>query len=313
MPVIKARFCVAAALLGVCSTLVAGPKIGVLLKARTPFWNAMEAGAKEAGAKAGADVVVKAPLAETDVSVQIQLLNGMVAQGVDAVVIAPINRQALAVPIASIAVKGVKIVCVDTPLGGKAAPVFIGTDQTSAGQEAGKFLAASVADSDEVAIFKFAQTGGATGDREAGALATFRAAHPSTVVYGDVYTLATDRTEIDQAKLLLKEHPNVKAILASSTPGTMAMLKVLDDQKLAGKVKLVGFGFNLNPEVADAIERGALTGWVAQLPKEMGEKGVAAAVSLLKGESVPANINTPFTLVTKDNLKDPKVQALLAL
>jgi ribose transport system substrate-binding protein len=89
------------------------------------------------------------------------------------------------------------------------------------------------------------------------------------------------------------------------------MLKVLREQKLAGKIKLIGFGFNLNAEVAAAIESGALSGWVAQLPEVVGKKGVETAVSLLKGESVPSTTYTDFIVVTKDNLNESKVQALL--
>jgi ribose transport system substrate-binding protein len=295
------------------TSLSAGPKVGVLLKGRTPFWDAVQKGATEAGSAAGADVVVKAPPSESDISIQIQLLNGLAAQGAEAIVIAPINKEALAVPIASIAVKGVKIVVIDTPLTGKAAPVFIGTDHTAAGKESGKLLASLVSDADEVMFFKHSQASGATAERENGALATFRAVHTSSVIHGDVYSSTEAGAEIEKAKVALAKHPGTKAILASSTPGTMAMLKVLQEKKLAGQIKLVGFGFNLNPEVASAIDSGAMSGWIAQLPKDVGTKGVTAALSLLKGADVPAIVHTDFIVITKDNLADPKVQALLAL
>ncbi|HVS53459.1 MAG TPA: substrate-binding domain-containing protein [Opitutaceae bacterium] len=297
----------------VASVALAAPKIGVLLKGRNTFWDAVEKGAKDAGAKNGAEITVKAPLSETDVSVQIQLLNAMAAQGMEAIVIAPINKEALAVPVASIAVKGVKIVVIDTALTGKAAPVFIGTDHQAAGEAAGKLLASLVSDADEVSFLKHAQSSGATTQREAGALTTFRAAHPNAVVHGDIYASVEPGTEPAKALLLLKQHPATKAVLASGTPGTLAMLQVLQEQKLAGSIKLVGFGFNLNPDVAAALENGAMSGWIAQLPMDVGAKGVNAALSLVKGEEVPPVVHTDFLVITKDNLKDAKVQALLAL
>lgn len=296
------------------ATLSAAPKIGVLLKGRnSAFWSAVEKGALASGQQLGADVTVKAPLSESDISVQIQLLNALAAQGAEAIVIAPINKEALAIPIASIAVKGVKIVVIDTALTGRAAPVFVGTDQEAAGQAAGRLLAKLVGDTEEVSIFKHSQSSGATTLRENGALATFREAHPKNIVHGDIYASTEAGAEGKQAQVLLAQHPGTKAILASGTPGTLAMLKALQNQKLAGSIKLIGFGFNLNPDVAAALESGALTGWIAQLPGEVGAKGVAAAVSLLKGETVPAVINTDFVVITKENLNEPKVQALLAL
>ena len=296
------------------ATLCGAPKIGVLLKGRSsPFWGAVERSALETGRQLGVDVVVKMPVSEADVSVQIQLLNALAAQGATAIVIAPINKEALAVPIASIAVRGVKIVVIDTPLTGNAAPVFVGTDQEAAGRAAGKLLATLVGDTDEVSIFKHSQTSGATTSRDIGALATFREAHPKSVVHGEIYSSAEAGEEPRQAQLLLTQHPATKAILATGTTGTLAMLKLLQDQKLAGTIKLVGFGYNLNPEVAAALESGAMAGWIAQLPGEVGAKGVAAALSLLKGEKVPAVIYTDFVVITKDNLKEPKIQALLTL
>src|ERR1044072_5606407 len=69
-------------------SLFAASKIGVLLKARSPFWAAIEKGALETGEKLGVTVISKAPLAESDISVQIQMLNALGAQGVEAIVIA---------------------------------------------------------------------------------------------------------------------------------------------------------------------------------------------------------------------------------
>src|SRR5437588_11435621 len=85
------------------SPLIAAPKIGVLLKGRSAFWNTVEKGAMEAGQQIGAEVIAKAPLAESDVSVQIQLLNALAAQGIDALVIAPCSKDALAAPVAALA------------------------------------------------------------------------------------------------------------------------------------------------------------------------------------------------------------------
>jgi len=297
-------------------SLLAAPKIGLLLKAKSGFagyWGAVEKGAREAGKELGVDIIAKAPASESDVGVQIQLLNAMAAQGMDAIVIAPINKEALALPIASVAVRGVKLVIVDTPLSGNAAPVFVGTDQEAAGRAAGELLAKLVAETDEVAILRHSQASGATADREAAALTAFHATHPKGSVHADIYASAQAGTEVQKATLLVTKYPNVKAVLASGTAGTLGLLQVIETEKLAGKFKFIGFGYNLTPQVAQAIESGEMTAWIAQLPEEMGIKGVRAAVSLLKGEPVAKVVYTNFVIVTAQNLKEPKIQALLSL
>jgi len=204
-------------------------------------------------------------------------------------------------------------VVVDSPLAGNAEHVFVGTNQRAAGEAAGQLLASMVQAKDEVTFLKHIQGSGATEEREIGALTKLREAYPGIVVHGDVYASSEKGVEEERAALLLTKYPNARAILASGTPGTMAMLKVLQQKGLAGKIKFVGFGFNLNPEVAAAIESGAMQGWIAQLPQEVGRKGVETALALLKGQKMPAVVYTDCLVITKDNLKDPKVQALLTL
>ena len=287
------------------------PKIGVLLKGRTPFWASMEKGALDAGAKSGAEVVVKSPPTEADVSVQIQLLNAMAAQNFDALVIVPANQESLAGPVAAIAAKGTKIVILESPLAGKGMPVFVGTDHGKAGEAAGQLVASLVAEADEVSFLNSSQTNSATTAREKAALGKLRELRAKCTVHADIYASAEAGGETDKARLLLTRYPSTKAIFSSGTGGTLAMLKVLQEQNSARAIKLVGFGFNLSPEVAAAIGDGKLHGWIAWQPRELGRQGVDTALALLKGDSVPAVVNTDFVVVTAQNLKQASVQALM--
>ena len=293
--------------------LGAEAKIGILLKAKGTFWTSVEKGATEASQALGAELIVRSPLSETDVAVQVKLLNALAAQGIQALIIAPTNKDALAAPVAAIAARGIKVVVIDSPLAGDAPHVFVGTNQKGAGEAAGKFLATLVQGRDEVSFLKNIQGSGATEEREGSALVKLREAFPEIIVHGDVYACTEKGMEEERAAFMLSKYPNTKTIFASSTLGSMAMLKVLQEKGLAGKIKFVGFGFNLNPEVAQAIESGAMRAWVAQLPKDMGHKAVESAVALLKGQAVPAEVYTGCLVITKDNLKDPNVQALLNL
>ena len=268
-------------------------------------------GALDAGQKLGAEVVVKAPLNETDVAVQIHLLEALGSQGVQAIVIAPANPDTLAAPVAALAARGIRVVVIDSPLAGKAPGPFVGTDQRAAGEAAGRLLAGLVAESDEVSLLKHSQGSVAAGERERGALSSLRAAHPQQAVHSDIYASSESGAEAERSALLLEKYPGTRAILASGSPGTMAMLKLLEQRKAAGSIKFVGFGFNLNPDVAAALTDGTMQGWVAQLPEDVGFKGVQAALALVAGRPVEPVISTDFIVITKDNLREPKVQALL--
>jgi ribose transport system substrate-binding protein len=226
-------------------------------------------------------------------------------------VIVPANQDALSAPVAAVAAKGAKIVVLESPLTGKASPVFVATDHTRAGAAAGQLVATLVSETDEVSFLNSAQTNSATTEREKAALAKLRELHPKAIVHSDIYASAEAGMEAEKARLLLTRHPSTKAIFSSGTGGTLAMLKVLQEEKRAGAIKLVGFGFNLNGDVATAIRDGNMQGWVAWQPRALGRQGVETALALLKGESVPAVVNTDFVVVTSENLNDAKVQALM--
>lgn len=288
----------------------AAAKIGVVLKGTSAFWNAVAAGAVDAGRQHGAEVIVRMPVSESEIDLQIQMVETLVNDGLDALVIAPGSSTALSAPVAAAAAKGVKIVVIDTAIAGEM-PVYIATNHTDAGDAAGRLLASLVTPADEVAILKHSRTSGATILREASAYAALHHVHPSIVVTRDIFSGTEAGREIEKAHQLLTQHPNTKAILASGTPGSMAMLQALQESKRAGSIKFVGFGFNLNPSVAAALESGAMHGWIAQLPADIGGRGVNAAVALLANQPVAEVSFCDFLVITKDNLHTPEVQALL--
>jgi ribose transport system substrate-binding protein len=303
-----ARALGAAVLLG-AGPARAAPKIGVLLKGDTAFWHAVEAGAGAAARQAGAEVIVRMPPSESDIATQVRLLNEMAGQGIAGLIIAPGSSAALSGPVAAVAAKGVKIVVIDSPLDVDM-PAYIATNHTNAGQAAGQLLASLVGDQDEVSLLRHSRTGGATLLRESSAYAALCASHPHLVVHRDIFT-GTDGREVPQARLLLQKYPGTTAVLATGTPGSMAMLQVLDAPGRAAHIKFVGFGFDLNPAVASAIDRGVMDGWIAQLPHDIGARGVNAMLALLQHQPVPEVIYCDFLVITKANLHDPRVQALL--
>ena len=290
----------------------AGPRIGLLTKSKADFWTAAEQGAQKAGAELGAEVIAKSPINEGDVAIQIQQLNALVAQGVDAIVIAPSSKDTLIAPLAAAAAKGIKIVLFDTKLEGDQPYVFVGTDQRRSGQVAGELLASSVAAGEPIGFLKYNQTSGATLLREQGAFEKLRELREGFALCGSIFVGVEKGAERDRTAAFFDQHPEVKGLLASSTMATLEAIEIVRERKLAGAVKCVGFGFNLTPDVAAAIEQDELQGWVAQLPGKMGYDAVKAAVALCKGEAVPQTVTTDFIVVTKQNLKEPQVQALLA-
>src|SRR3954470_22894 len=89
-------FCVAAALLGSCDSRKTKTRIAVIPKGTTHvFWKSVEAGARKAGDEFGIEVIWKGPLKEDDRAEQIKVVEQFVAEGVNGIVLAPLDSEAL--------------------------------------------------------------------------------------------------------------------------------------------------------------------------------------------------------------------------
>jgi ribose transport system substrate-binding protein len=292
-------------------SFAASPKVGVLLKDRLAFWNFVERGALDAGKALNAEITIKAPPHSLNVGLQTQLLDVLARQQIDVLVIAPINPENVGPDVTALRAKGVKVVALDTPLPDGMANTFVGVDQSAMSDAAARVFLSFLKDGDEVAILKNNAVDRPVLEREKKVLDALRESHLRLTVHADVYANGEKDTEEGQAMFLLEKYPHTRAIYTSTSRATLAMIKILNQKQLAGKIVLAGFGTYLPPEAIQAIEAGALHEWVAQKPRDIGYKGVEAAVALAAGQSVPAVIYTDFVIVTKDNLHEAKVQALL--
>jgi len=88
------------------------------------------------------------------------------------------------------------------------------------------------------------------------------------------------------------------------------MLRALQDGGFAGTVKFLGF--DSSPKLVQALQDRQLNALVLQDPMNMGYLGVKTMVRHLRGEKVEARISTGETLVTPENMNEPKMQGLLA-
>jgi ribose transport system substrate-binding protein len=89
------------------------------------------------------------------------------------------------------------------------------------------------------------------------------------------------------------------------------MLLALRQNNLAGSKKFVGF--DTSPALLEGLKAGEIQALVSQNPKKMGREAVQALIAKMKGETVPAVIDSGAAVVTKENLGIPEIQALLVL
>jgi ABC-type sugar transport system substrate-binding protein len=288
---------------------MAAPRIGLLLKDRDLFFAAVQKGAEDEGKALNVELVIKAPSKANAPGQQLTLLAVLEKEPLAALVISPLAADDFKEPIARFVAKGVKIVVLDSPLPEGLANTFVRYDQKSLGEAVARFAAGLAKDGDEVAMLR-ANTIETISEREKAIISTLKEIYPNLKLDLDVMSGAQKGDDYDQSALLLSRHPNVKVVITPISAGTLGMMKAIKEKKLVGKVQHVGFGVGLPDEVVEAIETGAMQGWIAQEPRMFGIKGIDAAMDLINGKKVPPVIDIEYQIVTKANLKDAKVQAL---
>ena len=73
-------------------------------------------------------------------------------------------------------------------------------------------------------------------------------------------------------------------------------------------------GFNTSKKLVEDVQAGKIDALVAQNPAKMGALAVETLYKVVKGEKVPAMVDTGTVLVTKDTLaNDAEVRKLVGL
>ncbi|HCI3621476.1 TPA: ribose ABC transporter substrate-binding protein RbsB [Salmonella enterica subsp. enterica serovar Infantis] len=107
--------------------------------------------------------------------------------------------------------------------------------------------------------------------------------------------LASQPADFDRTKGLTA-HPDVQAVFAQNDEMALGALRAL---QTAGKADVMVVGFDGTPDGEKAVKDGKLAATIAQLPDQIGAKGVEVADKVLKGEKVQAKYPVDLKLVIK--------------
>jgi ribose transport system substrate-binding protein len=250
-------------------------------------------------------------LREDDREQQIQVVEGFTTQGVNGIVLAPLDDRALVRPVEDAKRATVPTVIIDSGLQTNSIVSFVATDNRKGGSLAADRLGELLNGKGKVLLLRYAEGSASTTEREEGFLTEIKAKFPGIeLVSTDQYAGATrDTAKRASENLLNRFGEDVQGIFTPNESSTAGMLLALQDINKAGKVSFVGF--DASQSFIDAMRAGQLHGIVVQNPFNMGYLGVRTMVDHLQGKNVEKKIDTGVMLVTKDNLETPEVKTLL--
>src|SRR5438067_1057564 len=276
--------------------------IAVIPKGTThEFWKSINAGAIKAqreladkGTKV--EVIWKGPLREDDRDQQIQVVENFMARHVSAIVLAPLDSQAMVRPVLKAIQAKVPVIIIDSGLNTDKYVSFVATDNYKGGQLAGEEMGRLLGGQGNVILLRYAVGSASTEAREAGFLDVLKTNYPGIkLISSDQHAGATRELAYQVSQNLLNRFGReVNGIFCPCEPPTIAMTKALRDLgKAGGKVKMVGFDAG-SQSVLD-MKNGDVQALVVQNPVLMGYLGVMTLVKHLRGERVEKRIDTGVT------------------
>lgn len=280
------------------------------------FWKSIHAGAVQAAQELASqgvrvNLIWKGPLREDDREQQIDVVEGFLSQGVQGIVLAPLDNRALVRPVEEARRAGVPTVIIDSGLESDSIVSFVATDNRKGGELAADRLGALVARNGKVLVLRYAEGSASTTERENGFLNELKTKYPGiTVVSSDQYAGATRETAKQASENLLNRFGgDLQGVFTPNESSTIGMLLALQDIGKAGKIRFVGF--DASQTLIDAMRAGQLDGIAVQNPMRMGYLGVKTMVDHLQGKPVARRVDTGVTLVTPANLDSAGVKDLV--
>jgi ribose transport system substrate-binding protein len=284
--------------------------VGVMPKfVGVSFYTQTDDGAKCAASKLnGVTVDVTGPSA-LSIPNQISDFKDLVTKGVNGIDFAASDAQALEPQAAQAESKGIKVVTFDsgiTPQG--KVPLFATNNTTWAinvADRMSKFLGTS---GGQVGLLHFSPGSETDNERTGGFISELKK-HPQLRIVATGLDNVSAVTALSVVTNMLTAHPGIKAIFAPDEEGTVGAAQAIQRAHKVGKVVL--FGWDAGPDTIQVLKQGLVNSLVVQNPFRMGYDSLIATVKEIRTGKVAANEDTGATIVTKANLKSPRVQAVI--
>lgn len=287
------------------------PRIALIMKSlANEFFQTMENGAK-AHQKAHSDeyeLIANGIKDELDVSRQIDLVEQMISQRVDAIVIAPADSKAL-IPVCKKAQQaGIVVINIDNKFDeevleqNKVKFPFVGPNNRLGAHKVGEYVAKRLKPQDKVAIIEGAPNAYNAIQRKLGFQDAIRAAKLNLVSSQSGYWETDKANKV--ASAIITEHPDIKAIFCANDSMAIGVVAALRDAGKLGQVLVAGYD-NISA-VQQLLKEGKIIATADQHADKLAVYGITYALQIIKEKITPLDFETPVDLITSETLSGKK-------
>lgn len=253
--------------------------------------NAIQALADKEGA------TLKVSDAQNDSATQSNDIQNFISQKVDAIIINPVDSDAIVTSVQACNSANIPVICVDRGANGGTVLSTVAADNVKAGEMAAEFIVKEKGEQAKVLELQGTAGASATIDRGQGF---------ENVAKDKLDVLASQSANFDRAtglnvtQNMLQAHNDVQAIFGQNDEMALGAVQAA---QAAGLKDVLIIGIDGEADALAAIKGGTMTATVAQQPDKMGELALQAVFDHFAGKTVDEKIDSPINLITKDDVK----------
>lgn len=267
-------------------------KIGLSVSTlNNPFFVSLKDGVVNEAEALGMEVIIVD--AQNDSAKQVNDVEDLIQQGVDALLINPTDSAAISTAVQSANNIGIPVITLDRSADNGKVVTLVASDNIKGGEMAANYIVEKLGK--DVLVAELEGVPGASATRERG-----QGFH--NVADQQLNVTAKQAADFDRTKgltvmeNLLQANPDIKAVFAHNDEMALGALEAINS---SGKdIKVIGF--DGNEDALNAIKAGKMEATVAQQPDLIGKLAIDAARDILQGNKVEELIAAPLKMVTID-------------
>lgn len=280
------------AVAALCALLIAPAhaedvRIALVVKALgIGFFEAAAKGAEEAAAELGDVEIIYTGPTDTTAEGQIEVINSLIAQKVDAIAVSANDQDALVPALKKAMDRGIAVISWDSGVAPEGRMMHLNPSSNALiGNMIVKLAADHLPEGGDVAVLSASAT--ATNqniwiEEMNKVVGDYNGINVVSTVYGDDLSDKSYR----EAEGLMSSHPDLKAIIAPTSVGIVAAAQAVTDAGKAGEINVTGLG--LPSEMAGHVDSGASKSFAIWNPIDLGYSATVLAYNLAKGDAKAA-------------------------
>lgn len=248
------------------------------------FFEAANKGAQEAAAELGDVEIIYTGPTDTTAEGQIEVINSLIAQRVDAIAVSANDTDALAPTLRRAMDRGITVISWDSGVAPEGRAMHLNPSSAPLiGNTIIKLAADHLPEGGDVAVLSATTTSTNQNiwiEEMTKVMGDYPGINVVATVYGDDLADKSYR----EAQGLMQSHPDLRAIIAPTSVGIVAAAQAVTDAGKVGQVNVTGLG--LPSEMAGHVKSGASQSFAIWNPIDLGYSATMIAYHLANGDAV---------------------------